>query len=201
MTSINSIRPLCLIIMVLTFFMGASVAIGAGQSSENYTMEIDVFDGGGGWCTSTNYAISHATGQSTPIGYSEGSSYRVYAGYWYAALWYLPFISTQEAVILVPSALGFGEVGVGGTRTMSLMMNNTKETAIGVGTVSDPAGPYTKTGDWCSNTTLNPGDTCTIRVQFSPTVGGIYDSYFEIPTDDPEAGTLQVDLLGMGVGG
>ena len=66
----------CLMLALL----GTGIAYGAGQSGTNYTMKVDVFAAGGGWSNSANYTLSHATGQSTPIGYAEGSAYRMYAG-------------------------------------------------------------------------------------------------------------------------
>ena len=193
--------PVFLAAFLMITMLGASVAIGAGQSSDNYTMQLDVFDGGGGWCTSTNYAISHATGQSTPIGYSEGGSYRVYAGFWFPAVWYVPTLTlpTQRDSILAPSGLGFGEVAVGGSRNLNLIMNNTKSSTITVGTVILPSTPYSVTSDGCGGVALSPGDTCTVRVQFAPVSAGNFYSYVLIPTDDPEATTLRVNLSGAGV--
>jgi hypothetical protein len=187
--------------VVVSLLVCGGTAFGAGQSSENYYMELDVFDGGGEWCSSTNYIISHATGQSTPIGYSESSSFRVYAGYFFPAVWHVPIITlpTQKKSILAPSGLGFGEVATTGSRNLNLIMNNTKNTTITVGTVIYPSTPYTITADGCSGVALSPGDTCVIRVQFAPGSAGNFYSYMLIPTDDPQATTLRVNLSGAGV--
>lgn len=187
--------------VVMGILISGGTAFSAGQSSENYYMELDVFDGGGGWCSSTNYIISHATGQSTPIGYSEGSSYRVYAGFFFPAIWYVPTITlpTQRRSMLAPSGLGFGEVATSSSRNLNLIMNNTKNTTITVGTVIHPTTPYSITLDGCSEGALSPGDTCVIRVQFTPVSTGNFYSYMLIPTDDPDAGIWRVNLSGAGV--
>jgi hypothetical protein len=193
------------IFMTMTVMMVSlcvSIAFGAGQSSENYYMELDVFDGGGGWCTSTNYAISHATAQSTPIGYSESSSYRVYAGFFFPAIWYVPIstLPTQRSSILAPSGLGFGEVATSSSRNLNLIMNNTTDANINVDPITvGPSAPFDIIDDGCGSTTLHPGDTCTVTVQFSPVSTGNFYGYFLIPTDDPEAATLRVNLSGAGV--
>lgn len=187
--------------VVMGLLISGGTAFGAGQSSDDYTMQLDVFDGGGGWCNSTSYAISHATGQSTPIGYSEGGSYRVYAGFWFPAVWYVPTLTlpTQRDSILAPSGLGFGEITVGGSRNLNLIMNNTKSSTINIGTVIHPSTPYSITADECSGVALSPGDTCAVRVQFAPVSAGNFYSYFLIPTDDPDAGIWRVNLSGAGI--
>ena len=102
---------------------------------------------------------------------------------------------------LCPNGLGFGEVQVDDTLSLDLIMNNTTGSDIVVGTVSTPIGPYSKPSDSCDSVTLHPGDTCTITIQFTPaSVGTFYDA-FQIPTDDPEAGTVTVALSGIGVTG
>jgi hypothetical protein len=200
----KKIRYNCYSLVVFLFIsllISGGTAFSAGQSSDNYTMQLDVFDGGGGWCTSTNYGISHATGQSTPIGYSESSSYRVYAGFFFPAIWYVPTITlpTLKSSILAPSGLGFGEVATGSSRNLNLIMNNTKNTTINVGTVILPSTPYSITADGCNGVALSPGDTCSITVRFSPVSVGNFYSYMLIPTDDPDAGIWRVNLSGAGV--
>ena len=101
--------------------------------------------------------------------------------------------------ILSPSGLGFGEVQVDDTLSLKLVMNNTTDEYIIVGTATDPATPYNITTDACSDTTLHPGDTCSITIQFAPVSMGTFYSAFQIPTNYPDAGTLTISLSGTGV--
>ena len=121
-----------------------------------------------------------------------------------------PEIGADEALVISPSAsssrlcpngLGFGPVETSSSRNLNLVMNNTTDEDIDVGTVSTPAGPFSKPSDNCDSITLHPGDTCSITIQFAPSSTGTFYDSFDIPTDDPEAGTITVALSGMGVTG
>jgi hypothetical protein len=103
--------------------------------------------------------------------------------------------------ILSASGLGFGEVEVGDNRNINYTMNNITDADIDVGTATNPATPYNITADGCSNTTLHPGDTCSITIRFAPVSEGTFYSSFDVPTDDPVAGTVVVSLSGIGVSG
>jgi hypothetical protein len=190
---------LYLILTVMVILTGAGIVYGAGQSSTNYAIEIDVLGGGGGWGSSATYELSHTTGQSSPIGPSSSSGYSAYAGFWYAVTGYMPLLPVEETIILCPSGLEFGETQVGTSRKMSVRMQNFRDTDLEVYTVTDPLDPFFIIGDDCSNTALAPGDTCAITVEFSPDSGGTFYDGFEVPTDDPEAGTVTVDVGGTGV--
>jgi hypothetical protein len=109
----------------------------------------------------------------------------------------MPFAVTSS--ILCPSGLGFGEVETDSTRNLNLVMNNTTDMDIVVGTATAPSTPYSQTADGCTGATLHPGDTCTITIQFAPTSAGTFYDSFDIPTDDHEAGTVTVSLAGIGV--
>jgi hypothetical protein len=59
-------------------------SIGYGQTSPNYSIEIDVFSGGGGDGLSDNYGLFSFMGQPSAIGISSSSSYNNYAGFIWA---------------------------------------------------------------------------------------------------------------------
>jgi uncharacterized delta-60 repeat protein/uncharacterized repeat protein (TIGR02543 family) len=110
--------------------------------------------------------------------------------------WFLP---VKKGFVISPSGLGFGEVQVGSTGQLSLIMYNGKDTDIGITDCTDPSAPYTIIADGCSGFILSSGDTCSITVEFAPTsIGNFYD-YFLISTDDPAIGTKQIGLSGQGV--
>ena len=54
------------------------------QSSTNYSIEIDVFSGGGGDGNSDNYGLFSLMGQPSAIGTSSSDSYSNYAGFIWA---------------------------------------------------------------------------------------------------------------------
>jgi hypothetical protein len=70
-------------------------SIGYTQSSPNYSIEIDVFSGGGGDGLSTNYGLFSLMGQPSAIGTSLSSSYRNYAGFiWAITVYTIHWISS-----------------------------------------------------------------------------------------------------------
>jgi hypothetical protein len=108
----------------------------------------------------------------------------------------------EKAYRLCPDGLGFGEVATTSTRNLNLVMNNTTDADIDVDPITVvPSNPFTKTADNCGGVTLHPGDTCSITIQFAPSSTGTFYGSFDIPTNDPEAGTITVALSGMGVTG
>ena len=68
------------------FLLLICYSIGYGQSSLNYSIEIDVFSGGGGDSLSTHYDLFSLMGQPSAIGTSSSSSYNNYAGFIWALL-------------------------------------------------------------------------------------------------------------------
>jgi hypothetical protein len=111
----------------------------------------------------------------------------------------LALTDESRNLIIAPSGLGFGEVIVGESCQMSLSMYNGNDIDIGITDSTDPSAPYTITSGGCSGFILSPGDTCAITVEFAPSSAGNFYDYFLITTDDPEVGTVRVDLSGQGV--
>jgi hypothetical protein len=112
----------------------------------------------------------------------------------------IPVFSKSSA--LCPSGLGFGAVETGSTRNLNLIMNNTTDSDINVDPITvGPSDPYFLTNNGCDGVTLHPGDTCSITIQFAPSLTGTFYGSFQIPTDDPEAGTITVALSGIGTSG
>ena len=77
-----ALRPeLALLLSLVLFFVTPSLY---GQSSENYRLFTSVLDEAGGSPESeNNKMVVSSAGQPTPIGISESTNYKVYAGYIY----------------------------------------------------------------------------------------------------------------------
>ena len=80
---------LSLNIAVVILIMAAGVVYVEAQSSPNYSIEIDVFSGGGGDSLSTNYDLFSLMGQPSAIGTSSSNHYVNYAGF-LGTLAYIP---------------------------------------------------------------------------------------------------------------
>jgi hypothetical protein len=102
------------------------------------------------------------------------------------------------AVSLSASSLAFGNQVVG-TRSanQSVVVTNSGSGTLSIGTASVGA-PFAIGADACSNSAVAPGSTCTIQVNFAPSVTGPASGSVTIP-DDASGSPHTVALSGTGV--
>ena len=103
--------------------------------------------------------------------------------------------------LLSTSLLSFGTVTINQTLTQDLIISNstgTTDVAIGqIANLDTLVAPFSITADGCSNTTVAPGTTCTVTVQFAPTAGGTYSDSFDVPASGAVNGDFSVALSGV----
>ena len=99
-----------------------------------------------------------------------------------------------------PSPYDFGEVTAGQPASQAFTLANTGATASGTlaVTLAGQAG-FTKSGDSCTGTSLGPGQSCTVTVQFTPASYAPVSATLTAAGQDPAA-TAAVALTGSGVG-
>jgi PGF-pre-PGF domain-containing protein len=110
--------------------------------------------------------------------------------------------TAEEAVSDIavdPAAVEFGEVTVGGAATDSVAVSNEGDAPLDLTAVSvtgSDAGAFavTDSGDG----TVAPGETTTIQLEFAPGSAGETSAVLEIESNDPDEGTVSVDLSGTG---
>lgn len=104
----------------------------------------------------------------------------------------------QPAVSLSASSLAFGNQLVGtASASQSVVLTNSGTDTLHVGVLSAGA-PFKIVSDGCSNTAVAAGSTCTVQVDFAPTVMGPAAGKLSIPDD--AVGTPQtVALSGTGL--
>jgi urease beta subunit len=102
------------------------------------------------------------------------------------------------AVSLSASSLSFGNQLVG-TRSanQSIVVTNSGSGTLNIGTASVGA-PYAIGADACSNSAVAPGSTCTIQINFAPSVTGPASGNISI-SDDASGSPHTVALSGTGV--
>lgn len=66
---------------MVIFLMATAIVFGEELSSDNYTIEIDVFSDGGGDANSDNYSLFSIMGQPSAIGISSNAGYSNYGGF------------------------------------------------------------------------------------------------------------------------
>jgi len=64
--------------------------------------------------------------------------------------------------------IDYGAVAVGGASSQSIGVSNEGDTDLLVGSIDAPASPFSFANDTCSGTTLAPGASCTVSVDFEP---------------------------------
>ena len=69
------------VIMVCLVALAWVLTSSGDMSSDSYIVPIQIIDSGGGQSTSTEFANTGAVGQTTPIGFSQSTSFRIRAGY------------------------------------------------------------------------------------------------------------------------
>ena len=93
----------------------------------------------------------------------------------------------------------FGEIQVGASDQLRITFSHEDGAAIHMGDIIIPSDPYLIVEDTCSGTLLDAGVGCTVTVQFAPPTANTFYDYFLITTDDPEVGTLRINLEGVGI--
>lgn len=102
----------------------------------------------------------------------------------------------------VPISLGFGEVIVGSSAQLDLVVTNEGNAALQIGAVGVSNGlspPFSFGSDACFGSLIPPQGSCTITVSFQPTIHGVSLDSFDIPSNDPDTPTLTISVSGSGI--
>ena len=107
-----------------------------------------------------------------------------------------PNISTSQ------SSLDFTGVVVNNTVDQTVKITNTGNANLSIGQISNPNPnlPFSISADACSNATLRPSQTCSLRVSFAPTSQGSFSGTLSIPSNDPDSKVVNISLKGTGYG-
>jgi len=107
---------------------------------------------------------------------------------------YLSGNSVEPDIDVSPASLDFGTVDVGLSKTLSLTISNTGNADLTVSSITTET-PFTISE---SPFTLQPGSSKTITVKFTPQSGGSFTKQLVIISNDPDEGSLTVNLTGTG---
>jgi predicted outer membrane repeat protein len=103
---------------------------------------------------------------------------------------------------VTPADLDFGVFDVDDTSpTQTLTVSSQGAADLVVGTITiggDDAGDFSLVSDDVSDTTLTPGSSATVGVEFTPSSGGPKSAVLTIPSNDPDTPSLEVPLGGSG---
>jgi hypothetical protein len=107
--------------------------------------------------------------------------------------------TTYPDISVSSTSLSFGRVDIGSSDDISITVSNSGNDTLNMGTIAGSDGlatPFSITGDGCSAQAIAPSGNCTITVRFSPTVSGSYSDTFNIPSNDPDEGTVTASVEG-----
>lgn len=94
----------------------------------------------------------------------------------------------------------FGSVTVGDSSDAIVTITNDASATddLVIGTITDPAAPFSINATACNGQTLTPGSSCNCTVTFAPTETGDFNSSFNIPSNDPDENPVTVQVSGTG---
>lgn len=93
--------------------------------------------------------------------------------------------------------ISFGDVALNSSSTQSILLTSSGSAPVTI-TASALSGSGFSISGLVVPTTLNPGQTTTLNVQFQPTVAGNETGRLTLTTNSVTTPTLQIDLTGAG---
>lgn len=106
------------------------------------------------------------------------------------------------ALQVTDTRVSFGGVAVNQVAERPLAIHNQGQQNLELGPIartSALASPYTLLADGCSGRTLLPADSCQVAIRFAPTTQAEYVDRFVIPSNDPDAPAVTVEVHGTGL--
>ncbi|RII27102.1 MAG: hypothetical protein CXR31_07555 [Geobacter sp.] len=107
-------------------------------------------------------------------------------------------VSGTPDITASKSTVDFGGIVLKNSADNTIVVQNKGNADLVIGNVTHPASPFSITSETCSNTTLNPTESCYIYLYFKPTVQGVYESLFSIPSNDPDLSSINISVKGHG---
>ncbi|MFH0736100.1 MAG: choice-of-anchor D domain-containing protein [bacterium] len=103
---------------------------------------------------------------------------------------------TMSNISVNPTSLAFGDLLVGNNLAKSLKIYNTGNANLSITNIASSNAAFTFSGG--TTHTIVPNDSLTIQVTFTPAAAIVYSAKLTITNNDPDQGTLDVNLTGTG---
>jgi VWFA-related protein len=111
-----------------------------------------------------------------------------------------PRSTTTPNISLSQSTFDFTGIVLDNSADKIFVIQNTGNANLKMGQISGASLPFSIFTDACSNATLAPSQTCSLKVRFSPTNPGPFTASLSVPSNDPDSGTLHISVSGIGYG-
>jgi hypothetical protein len=111
--------------------------------------------------------------------------------------------SGSQDITVTPLSINFGNVQIGQNSQQNITIANDGTAALTILAISSPLSPFSIMSNTCpiSPATLAEGNSCVVTVRFAPvSIGGVSSSV-TITSNDPDEGTVTVNLSGNGTDG
>jgi hypothetical protein len=108
---------------------------------------------------------------------------------------------TTSDIAVVPVFHFFDEVATGSSATADIHVYNAGGAVLSIGNVAQTNGlasPFSISSDLCSGETLAHADGCVLTVRFAPTALEYFNDSFDLPSSDPNTGSVTVTVHGVG---
>ncbi|MER7004338.1 choice-of-anchor D domain-containing protein [Dactylosporangium sp. NPDC000555] len=105
---------------------------------------------------------------------------------------------TQPGLGATPSALSFGTVPTGASKTLGVSIANTGTSPVTITGATAPAAPFSVTGLPANGTTIAAGASVSVSVKYTPTVAGNQNGSLVVASN---AGSVTVPVSGTAVTG
>jgi hypothetical protein len=144
----------------------------------------------------------HRSGPLHPVSNPNGQGNAVSDRVDYDAFTGASVVNPVPAVVASPESLDFGPAPQNlPTPPRTVTVRNLGTAALVIGTITlagDHPGDYSIASDTVSGATLEPNASATVDLIFQPTAAGARNALLRIPSNDPAANPLDIDLTGFG---
>jgi len=106
---------------------------------------------------------------------------------------------TAPRISISPTSLDFKKVEIGAFLEKTVTVRSTGNDNLGIGTVTFPSPPFSRSTDSCSGQYLAPSQACKITYGFLPTSAGYFNVNSNIPSNSFDQNPGIVSLKGTGV--
>ena len=111
-----------------------------------------------------------------------------------------PRSTTAPNISLSQSTFDFTGIVLDNSADKIFVIQNVGNANLKMGQISGAGLPFSIFTDACSNATLAPSRTCSVKVRFSPTNQGPFTATLSVPSNDPDSGTSHISVSGFGYG-
>jgi Abnormal spindle-like microcephaly-assoc'd, ASPM-SPD-2-Hydin len=164
-------------------------AVNLSSNNSSATLPVTVTVPAGATTAGFTAAVSAvSTAQTATLTASAGSTSKNFALQ----------LNPSQTLTISNANIAFGSLAVSTTATQSLTLSSTGSVAVTVSAVSVTGTGFTVSGATFPFT-LNPGQTATITIQFSPTVAGAVNGQLTLTSNSSSGTSSTVSLSGTGV--